>query len=411
MVRQSDDAQKEFPMTAPRPARWAKRGAWVCALALLGACSDDAPNEGNPVYPPQGSLADSGSSVITTPDAATPAPAPVAPSDSGTPPIIQLDASGPAPFVDASMTASPEAGSQTSGDGAVSGDGGAPTGPVVLPEPDKPGPYTVKEVDNVGEGFENPIDSGDMPGGEGGCALFISLFTSDQMEIDSYARIPPEYKMDLYTLWYPEGGAPGQRFPVLSWANGTCAHTVGYSDMIKHVVSHGFIVIATHSRQTGSGTAQIRGIDWVLTQDTAMQSPLFGRVNKEQIGVFGHSQGGGSTGVASRDPRVRTSVLMHGGSGSNLHAPAFFLTGEMDNPTGVRRNYDAARVPAAFGNLKMSNHITMMNGKGHERMAPEVAAWFRYILNKDEAAKKWFVGADCVLCKDPEWVYAQKDLQ
>jgi hypothetical protein len=262
----------------------------------------------------------------------------------------------------------------------------------------------------VGKGFENPIDSGDVAGNEGGCALFISLFTSDQMEIDSFAKVPPEYKMDLYTLYYPEGAAPGQRFPVLSWANGTCAHTVGYSDMIKHIVSHGFIVISTHSRATGSGSAQKRGIDWVLTQDTAMDSPLFGHVDKDQVGVFGHSQGGGSTGIASGDPRVKTSVLMHGGTGAMLHAPAFFLTGEMDNPTGVRSNYDATKVPAAFGNLKMSTHITMMNGKGHMRMAPEVAAWFRYQLLKDEVAKKWFVGADCVLCKDPEWVYAQKNL-
>jgi hypothetical protein len=290
-------------------------------------------------------------------------------------------------------------------------DSAAPTGPVTLPEPDKVGPYAVKELDNVGKGFENPIDPGDVAGGEGSCALFISLFTSDQAEIDSFAKVPDTYKMDLYTLYYPEGGAPGQRFPVLSWANGTCAHTVGYSDMIKHVVSHGFIVIATHSRQTGTGKAQLRGIDWVLTQDAAMDSPLFGRVNKELVGVFGHSQGGGSTGVASKDPRVKTSVLMHGGTGANLHAPAFFLTGEMDSPTTVRRNYDASTVPVAFGNLKMSVHITMMNGKGSERMAPEVAAWFRYTLNNDEAAKKWFVGADCVLCKDPEWVYAQKNLK
>jgi hypothetical protein len=57
----------------------------------------------------------------------------------------------------------------------------------------------------------------------------------------------------------------------------------------------------------------------------------------------------------------------------------------------------------------MSNHITMM--KEPKRMAPEVAAWFRYTMLDDELAKTWFVGADCLLCKDPEWVYAQKDLK
>jgi hypothetical protein len=126
--------------------------------------------------------------------------------------------------------------------------------------------------------------------------------------------------------------------------------------------------------------------------------------------VFGHSQGGGSTGIASADPRVKTSVLMHGGNSDQLHAPALLLTGDGDlNPSGVRTQYNNARVPAAFGSLKMSNHVTMMEES--PRMAPEVLAWFRYQLGQDEVAKKWFVGSDCVLCKDSEWVYAQKDLK
>jgi hypothetical protein len=185
---------------------------------------------------------------------------------------------------------------------------------------------------------------------------------------------------------------------------------VGYEEMIKHVASHGFIVIAPHSRFTADGTAQRRGIDWVLSQDSVADSPLYGRVNAELIGLFGHSQGGGSTGVASEDPRVKTSILMHGGSGSRLHAPALFLTGDGDlNPSGVRTNYENAKVPAAFGSLKMSDHITMMEEP--DRMAPEVVAWFRYQLLGDAVAKGWYVGSDCVLCKDAEWEYAQKNLQ
>lgn len=351
-------------------------------------------------------------------------------SSTNTPPAVGAsDGGAPKPSLDAGNSVQPEAGAtgmdatstpSSNGDAGTAADtgatttgeggaeGGAPSGPLPLPDPVMVGPYAVKEIDNVGKGFENPIASDDQ--GEGGvfCTLFVSGFTSDQKVIDEYSKVPAAYKMDLYTLFYPEG-APGQRFPVLSWANGTCAHTVGYADMIKHIVSHGFIVIAPHSRFTNGGAAQKRGIDWVLTQDTAADSPLFGHVDKDKVGVFGHSQGGGSTGTASADPRVKTSVLMHGGSGSMLHAPALFLTGDGDlNPSGVRSQYDGARVPAAFGSLKMSNHVTMMEQA--ERMAPEVLAWFRYQLLKDEVAKKWFVGSDCLLCKDSEWVYAQKNL-
>jgi hypothetical protein len=377
---------------------------FACGLSLLAACTEESPDE--QAFQPgvtadssvPGPVADAApqptadaSQVVPTMDAG-------AKSDASNPPVAQPDAGVSNPTAD---TGTPDTGSA---------DAMVPSGPLTLPDPTMMGPYAVKEVDNVGMGFENPIDASDRGTGGVFCTIFVSGFTSDQMVIDQYSKVPPEYKMDLYTLYYPEGGAPGQRFPVLSWANGTCAHTVGYADMIKHIVSHGFIVISPHSRFTGSGAAQKRGIDWTLMQDTVAGSPLFGRVNKDLVGVFGHSQGGGSTGVASADPRVKTSVLMHGGSGSMLHAPALFLTGDADlNPAGVRTQYDNAKVPAAFGSLKMSNHVTMMEEA--ERMAPEVLAWFRYQLLGDEVAKKWYVGSDCVLCKDSEWVYAQKMLK
>jgi hypothetical protein len=56
----------------------------------------------------------------------------------------------------------------------------------------------------------------------------------------------------------------------------------------------------------------------------------------------------------------------------------------------------------------MSNHVTMLEHA--EGMVPEVVAWLRYQLRKDDVAKAWFVGSDCVLCKDSEWVDVQKNL-
>lgn len=313
------------------------------------------------------------------------------------------DAGTKDPLIDAGAKDPPDASSSPDGSSDEDEE-------LVLPAPTEVGPYEVTEEDNVGKGFETAVNANDRPGTTGGfCLTFISLFGQDAQTNEEYAAVPAEYDMALYTLYRPSEMKEGQKFPVLSWANGTCAHTVGYVDMIKHVVSHGFIVIAPHSRFTGSGEAQIKGIDWVIAQNDDPESPLYQHVDTEKVGLFGHSQGGGSTGVASRDPRVDTSILMHGGTSTNLHAPALILTGEMDSPEGDRSQYNSADVPAAFGNLKMSNHITMMTE--HERMAPEVVAWFRYQLLGDEEARGWFVGDDCVLCKDPEWEYLSKDLE
>jgi len=294
---------------------------------------------------------------------------------------------------------------------AAAGDAGAvPTGPLPLPDPNEPGPYEVAKLENVGAGFENPPTSANDRSDGAGCTSFIQSFGETADAAREYALFGPNYKVDLYTLYYPKNMVEGQLYPVLSWANGTCAKTNGYDALLTHVASHGFIVIATNSRYTGSGKFQLRGVDYIIAENARADSPLFKRVDVAKVGLFGHSQGGGSTGAASGDPRVKTSVLMHGGRGNMLHAPGLFLTGDGDlSPAGVRSAYDAVSGPSAFGSLKMSDHITMM--KEPKRMAPEVAAWFRYTLLDDEVAKKWYAGTDCVLCKDSEWVYAQKNLK
>jgi hypothetical protein len=99
---------------------------------------------------------------------------------------------------------------------------------------------------------------------------------------------------------------------------------------------------------------------------------------------------------------------MHGGT-ANPDAPALYLTSDLE-ARGVMRGYSSATGQAAYGKLANSDHITMM--VEHQRMAPEVTAWFRYsLLDGDQQAASWFVGADCLLCNDPEWEFMAKGLQ
>lgn len=358
---------------------------------------------------------------VTTPDSgggATPTTstdsgaAPSGGNDAGsTPPVTRMDAGStpPSTAADTGAPAVVDAGPAADA-GAGSSDGGGTGTAPTLPSPDELGPYEVVKLDNVGMGFENPPTSANDRGDGAGCTSFIQSFGESADAARDYALFGTDYKVELYTVYYPKSVSDTQTFPILSWANGTCAKTVGYEAMLKHIASHGFIVVATNSRYTGSGAFQRKGIDFMVSENGKMGSPLFKHVDVSKVGVFGHSQGGGSTGNASADMRVKSSVLMHGGSGGMLHAPGLFLTGDGDlNPSGVRSAYNSAPGPTAFGSLKMSDHITMM--KEPKRMAPEVLAWFRYTLLNDEVAKKWYVGADCLLCKDAEWVYAQKNLQ
>jgi hypothetical protein len=402
------------------------RGAFalLCAVGMIAACSENEDAANNAVAPNASPAGGSGVDPSTTPQAGAASPMPATgptmtgmDASTGTPapkPAAPVDAGTPSPSSDAGMTnagAGGGAGTATAGSGGAGAGGAAASPPpVTLPDPNMPGPYEVAKLENVGVGFENPPTAANDKSDGAGCTSFIQSFGGTADAARDYALFGPNYKVELYTLYHPKNMVEGQLYPVLSWANGTCAKTNGYDALLTHVASHGFIVIATNSRYTGSGKFQLRGLDYIEAENAREGSPLYKHVDTAKVGLFGHSQGGGSTGAASGDPRVKSSVLMHGGGGSMLHAPGLFLTGDGDlNPSGVRSNYNAVNGPAAFGSLKMSDHITMM--KEPMRMAPEVAAWFRYTLLDDAVAKKWYVGADCLLCTDSEWAFAQKNLK
>jgi len=283
--------------------------------------------------------------------------------------------------------------------------------PVVVPDPSEKGPYEVVSDEGVGVGFENPINASDRPGGNALCEGFVQLFGSPPEEAREFAKIPPGMNMALYTLIRPKELRDGTRYPVLTWGNGTCALPRGYTYLLQHLASHGFVVIAANSRFTGAGTPLLRGLDWLAKQNQDPSSPMYNKLDMSRVGAFGHSQGAGATSIAGRDPRVKTTVLLNGGGSGGLRGPTFILTGEQDiSPAGARAAYQSATVPAAFINLKKSDHITLLNAS--DRTNPLVAAWFRYQLLGDPVGRAYFVGADCKLCTQsgPGWTYLQKNL-
>ena len=292
----------------------------------------------------------------------------------------------------------------------------APTGPLALPTPDQVGPYEVAKLENVGSAFANPPTSANDRGDGSGCTSFVQSFGETPQAARDYAVFGPNYKVDLYTLYYPKNMVPGVRYPVLSWANGTCAKVTGYDALLSHLTSHGFIVVAPNSRYTGSGKAQLRGIDFVTAEDKRPDSPLFGHVDTSKVGGFGHSQGGMSTWTAANDPRIKTSVVLNAGGGGTRKTPTYFVTGDKDLfPEG---SLTAARAQTAAAAIRFhkipgpapSGHITLM--KEPARVNPSVTAWFRYQLLNDQVSRSWFVGSDCKLCNQPaEWDFFTKGLK
>jgi dienelactone hydrolase len=200
-----------------------------------------------------------------------------------------------------------------------------------------------------------------------------------------------------------------QRHPVIIWGNGTLADPSNYDGLLRHWASHGFIVAAANTRNSGSGKEMLDGATLLAGENSLPSSVYYQKVDTGHIGATGHSQGGGGAIAAGADPRISTTIPIEPGPLGEvkaLHSPMFILGGQLDLVVApqllVIPRYNAAtQIPAVYGELAGATHLTPTgDGGGFRGMT---TAWFRYWLMDDEQAGAEFIGPDCGLCRNPAW--------
>lgn len=217
----------------------------------------------------------------------------------------------------------------------------------------------------------------------------------------------------MYTVIRPTTlGANGFKHPPATWGNGITTTPSTYPGLLGAIASHGFVIVASNSTNV---TAQLMtaGLDWLVAQnDTA--GDFQGKLDTKCLVTIGYSLGGGAAVGAGSHANVVATVSMHGvtGNAAALHAPLLLFTSTMDTfvtASGfVTPTYNASTVQTFYATLTGAGdagHLTPVGSAGPER-APMVA-WLRLWAYGDQAARKYFDGTDCVLCKDP-WGNPQK---
>lgn len=99
-----------------------------------------------------------------------------------------------------------------------------------------------------------------------------------------------------YKIWYPADMVG--KMPVVIFCNGTGVKVSKYTAVLEHLASWGFIAIGTeeeHSWYGFSAEMCVRLLEKLNGQeqlDDGSPNPLFGKVDMDNIGISGHSQGG-----------------------------------------------------------------------------------------------------------------------
>jgi hypothetical protein len=215
----------------------------------------------------------------------------------------------------------------------------------------------------------------------------------------------------------------GEKYPVITWANGTCGLTHGYAPLLGTVASHGFVVIASNSSWTNTAptnTVQLRTLDYAAALDADASSPLHGRLDLEHVGAMGHSQGALATTNADGDPRVDAAIFWN--AGASNEKPFINVSGDRDINASLTKESMAALTngatqPGAWvyyhqvletgGNA--TGHLVLMEQP--ERVWELTVAWWKWQLAGNQEAKKMFVGENCGLCnRDAEFEYGHNAL-
>ena len=228
-----------------------------------------------------------------------------------------------------------------------------------------------------------------------------------------------------FNIYRPKNLATsGYCHPILVWANGhtdnpepnapLCVVDSGankwcgqYLPMMKHLASHGFVVIASLSTTTSRGEPlpTIAGLNWLLQQADDSTSAYYHRLDTANIGQLGHSEGGMSTCMVAAEPRYKALTAICGTRAlTGVHTPMLFFCGGKDTVVkcdGVRDVFLTVKdQPAFFINELDADHGSWVYTGANGVSLSMAAAWFRVHLMGDTANRKYFYGPSCTFCTD-----------
>lgn len=231
-----------------------------------------------------------------------------------------------------------------------------------------------------------------------------------------------------YEVWYPsEMEDTDKAYPLVVMANGTGITASKYKEVFKHLASWGFIVIGNEDENSRSGASSAASLDFMLKLNTDKNNKFYSKIDTENIGIGGHSQGGvGAINAVAEQKNGEVYRAMFAASTtspywgqdnifgsewrydlSKINIPCFMVAGTGAADAGTAEDISATEgqgicplwaMQENYQSLPDSITKVMARkiGKDHGDMLRHadgyMTAWFMWLLQDDEEAAKAFVG-------------------
>ncbi len=245
----------------------------------------------------------------------------------------------------------------------------------------------------------------------------------------SYYESPAMMSFEKYEIFYPTDIAQiNEPLPVIVYVNGTGVGGSKYKALQQHMASWGFITIATEEQFAWNGFSAEMCVRYlkILNNyqeiDADKENVFYGKIDLDNVGISGHSQGGIGVINAITDQKhsdiYKASVILSCGNtefssalqwdfdDTLVKVPSLILgsTGKTDSQIAslesLQKLYNnipnditkvlARRINADHGEM-------LYYGDGY------VTAWFMYWLKDDLDARNVFFGENAELQHNKNW--------
>lgn len=229
----------------------------------------------------------------------------------------------------------------------------------------------------------------------------------------SVKKVKADKPIKKYTIYYPtEMKTENKKYPMVLLVNGTGGKATKYEPLLEQLATWGFIVVGTQDKGTGTGETTIKSLNYMLSENENKDSIFYNKIDVDNIGITGHSQGGAATmnaitkyeeskyfkAAAPLSPvseKTATQVTNYAYDSAQVKIPIFILagtSGEFEIEAVIpfeefTKMYDKITSPKVQARRTDMTHDDMLyKAQGY------VTAWFMWQLQDDEEASKVFIG-------------------
>lgn len=241
-----------------------------------------------------------------------------------------------------------------------------------------------------------------------------------------------------YEIWYPSDlENSDKKYPLVVIANGTGITASKYKAFFKHLASWGFVVIGNEDENSRSGESSSKSLDYVLKLNQDKNSIFYNKIDTDNIGIGGHSQGGvGTINAVNNWDNGKLYKAMYTASATSpfwgqegqlgtdwaydvtkINIPYFFIAGteyfdageaisiEETSGQGICPLYAMqdiySKLPTKY--KVMGRLMDIDHGQTYQKADGYMTAWFMYWLKDDLQAGSIFFDDNAEILVNSNW--------